>query len=131
VRRLYSTFARGPPGVGLLLIRLVAGITAIVHRLGLPNSGPELESVLVVGLHIGLGVLLVVGLWTPVAGTLLALLAFADAYLHPESRWYCIVVGTMGAALALIGPGMWSIDARLFGWKRLEIRDRKAPKPPS
>jgi putative oxidoreductase len=131
VRRLYSTFARGPPGVGLLLIRLVAGITAIVHGFGLPHSGPELESVLVVGLHIVLGVLLVVGLWTPVAGTLLALLAFADAYVHAESRWYCIVVGTMGAALALIGPGMWSIDARLFGWKRLEIRDRKSPRPPS
>jgi hypothetical protein len=24
----------------------------------------------------------------------------------------------------LIGPGAWSIDARLFGWRRLEIGDR-------
>jgi putative oxidoreductase len=115
----------------LLLIRFVAGITAIVYGLGLSHGRPELQSLLVEGLHIGLGVLLIIGLWTPVAGTLLALIAFADAYVHPESRWYFIGVGTMGAALALIGPGMWSIDARLFGWKRLEIRDRKSPKPPS
>ena len=27
---------------------------------------------------------------------------------------------------ALIGPGAWSIDARLFGWRRVEIRGQKS-----
>jgi len=30
----------------------------------------------------------------------------------------------MGAALVLVGPGAWSIDRRLFGWKRIDVRER-------
>ena len=26
----------------------------------------------------------------------------------------------MAGALAMLGPGRWSLDARLFGWKRIE-----------
>lgn len=81
-------------------------------------------------LCIGLGLLLVIGLWTPVGGTLLALTALWNAFARPEYRWGGMVVATLGAALALVGPGMWLVDARLFGWKRVEIRERKPPEPP-
>jgi hypothetical protein len=32
----------------------------------------------------------------------------------------------VGVALALVGPGKWSVDARLFGWKRINIPNRKS-----
>ena len=35
--------------------------------------------------------------------------------------WPCIVLATFGATLAMIGPGAWSIDARLFGRKEVRI----------
>jgi hypothetical protein len=35
-----------------------------------------------------------------------------------------IMLATVGATLAMIGPGAWSIDARLFGRKHIEISDR-------
>jgi hypothetical protein len=130
VRRLYSTFAQGPPGVGLLLIRLVAGITTLLLGLDPLRSAPQLAAALFRAFSIGLGLLVIVGLWTPVAGTLLALNALWHAVAYSEDRWYCVVVGILGAALALLGPGMWSVDARLFGWKRLEISDRKRPDAP-
>lgn len=130
MRRLYSTFAQGPPGLGLLLIRLLAGIIAIVHGVsGLRSEAPVAPVSLYV-LCIALGSLLVIGLWTPVGGTLLALTALWNAVAHPEYRWGCVVVGTLGIALALLGPGMWSVDAHLFGWKRVEIRDPGQTKPP-
>jgi len=47
-------------------------------------------------------------------------------FLQPENLWLYILLGTLGAALAMVGPGAWSVDARLFGWKRIEIRTRKS-----
>jgi|SRR5216684_4927822 len=40
-------------------------------------------------------------------------------------KWVWLLLGTAGAALAMLGPGLWSIDARLFGWKRIETPPRK------
>ena len=71
------------------------------------------------------GILLLIGLWTPITGSLLAILALASA-LHHDNPLNWILLGTFGAALAMLGPGGWSVDAHLFGWKRVELPDRKS-----
>jgi uncharacterized membrane protein YphA (DoxX/SURF4 family) len=71
------------------------------------------------------GALLLLGLWTPIAGTLVALLALGKIVSLPEDIWGNILLGTLGAGLALLGPGAWSVDARLFGWKLIHVRNRK------
>jgi len=120
LRRLFSTFARGWPGVGLLLLRLVVGIALVWVAAEKLNGGPPLQVISVCAVAIGLALLLVAGLWTPVAGTLVAALELCTIPCELGSLSTHIFMATMAAAVALVGPGFWSLDSRLYGWKRID-----------
>jgi putative oxidoreductase len=81
---------------------------------------------LAAGLLMGAGMLLIAGLWTPIAGTAVALLELWQLVTLAGDRWVALLLGTIGGALAMLGPGLWSVDARLFGWKRVEAPPRKS-----
>jgi uncharacterized membrane protein YphA (DoxX/SURF4 family) len=106
-------------------MRLVAGIALVVEGVISLRGGTSIGAAILHVLGAGAGILLLAGLWTPIAGALVALLALWQAFSHPGDLWSYILLGTLGAALAMLGPGAWSVDARLFGWKRIDIRDRK------
>jgi hypothetical protein len=126
LRRLYSTFAGGWPGTGLLLMRAVAGSALVVRAaLTLWTDPPPLNVTIPAILLIAAGILLIAGLWTPIAGISVALTEIWKMLMLPGDKWLWLMMGTAGAALAMLGPGLWSIDARLYGWKRLEATPRK------
>jgi len=123
--RLFTTFPRGAPGVGLLLIRLAAALTLGADALASLHGGLPIELSLYYGGMGVLALLLLVGLGTPIAGGLLALAALGNAIARPPDRWGWIILAFLAAALALLGPGAWSFDAQRYGWRRLEIPDRR------
>jgi uncharacterized membrane protein YphA (DoxX/SURF4 family) len=126
LRRLFSTFADGWPGAGLLIMRLVAGATLVVQGLGILRDGPAIEPAILGSLEIAVGGCLVAGFFTPIAAVLTVILEAWRAFSGGADPWSSLLLGTLGAALALLGPGAWSVDARRYGWKRIDVRDRKS-----
>ena len=70
------------------------------------------------------GILLLVGLWTPVAGILITLLQIWIAVSHTGDLGARLLAAAVASALSLIGPGSWSVDALVFGRKRIFIQGR-------
>ena len=126
MRRLYSTFAGGWPGMGLVLMRLVVGFALIMHASSTLRSGAPAVATISAAVLAVLGILLISGLWTPIAGMLVVLLELWKILTLPGDPWVLGLLATISGALALLGPGLWSIDARLFGWKRVAPPPRQS-----
>jgi putative oxidoreductase len=115
VQRLFSTFADGPPGAGLLIQRLLTGAALLHYLVATPISAvspPQL-----IGAFAGL--LLIAGLWTPLAGVIAACAEAWIAFSSPAQAGIASALAVLCVTLALIGPGQWSVDARRYGRKHL------------
>jgi putative oxidoreductase len=117
LQRLFSTFANGWPGLGLLIQRLVLGFALLYHGIALLNGIPAAEPVIPELIGSVFGLFILVGLWTPVVGALVAVVQVWIALTGAGDESIAIILAAFGATLAMIGPGAWSIDARLFGRK--------------
>jgi uncharacterized membrane protein YphA (DoxX/SURF4 family) len=103
-------------------MRVAAGGALLFQGVAALTTGLAPASAAFHLLCIALGVLLVLGLWTPIVGALAATSAALHGFFNPADADFYLLLATLSFALALLGPGAWSADARLFGWRRVEIR---------
>jgi uncharacterized membrane protein YphA (DoxX/SURF4 family) len=125
VQRLFSTFANGLPGLGLLLQRVVTGAALICLAVTHLSESPGGSALTLCLIGSGAGIFLMVGLWTPVVGVAIAFLqtwAFLSGAPDPA---IALLIAALGVSLSLIGPGAWSIDARIFGRKQISVPQRQ------
>lgn len=131
LQRLFSTFPSGRPGIGLLLLRLGLAGAAVAQGVAMTAAAPGQGDLRVCGLVLLMaGALLVFGFLTPVAAGSLTLIHASAAAgwiasgegIPPMS--VIALSAVVSAAVMLLGPGAFALDARLFG--RREIRIERA-----
>jgi putative oxidoreductase len=125
VRRLFSTFPRGLPGAGLLVMRLAASIVLAARDTGVFPSTLTAASAAWPAFQLVVAIMLLAGLWTPITGVLVVAIEVARLLSKPADPWANLLLAALGLALVLVGPGVWSIDAWMFGWRRIDLRDRQ------
>ncbi len=134
--RLYSRFPAGSVGLALLLLRLVDGLELVgegIHLFTPARTSSEPASVLLLALVlVASALLLILGLRTSLAGSAAAIFT-AGAALHGRynlnllgSEMYAwsflfALVFFLSSSLALLGPGGYSLDARLSGWRMIKL----------
>jgi putative oxidoreductase len=124
LQRLYSTFANGFPGKGLLILRLTVSTFLICDARAAFLEPRQATGIILALIAAAVGILLCIGLWTPVAGTLVAFAELSLLFLRQSTLWSALLATAIVTALALLGPGSWSIDSHRYGRKRISVSER-------
>jgi len=109
--------------MGLLLLRAAIASAFSFSSLQALVSG-RLEPITARLVAILLAMLLLFGFRTRITCMTAVAFELFGVYSHlceaSPSIFLCVLI----IALALLGPGSWSLDARLSGWKRISIPPR-------
>ena len=124
LQRLFSTFPNNWPGGGLLLLRISAGVPMVLGGISEILGAPRPVTIIFAGAAAIGGGLLLVGLWTPFAGALEVFIQLWMVISHTGHPGVHALLAALAGSLVMLGPGAWSIDARLFGRKRIDFQDR-------
>ncbi len=132
LRQQFAAFPGGRPGMALVLLRLALGITAITESLIYFSQAVRIESLCFGAFLVAAGGFVSIGLLTSYAATALAIATAFRYFLDlspplavPQSG---VLMGVlfiaMATAVALLGPGLFSMDFRLFGHREIVIPRR-------
>ncbi len=128
MQRWYAKFPRGLPALGLLVLRVAVGARLLSEGLAclLGSLTVNFEVSALGALAVGAGACFVLGLLTPLVAGVSALGEMAVYLWHPAwgapfSDFPNLEIIAVAIAVALLGPGAISIDAYLFGRRKIVI----------
>jgi hypothetical protein len=116
VLRLFSVFPTGAPGIALLILRI--SLAAAILDCCFDCIKPTVLPVVCLALAVQ-SLLLFLGLLTPIVSILACAFELtALAAGHTDIR-FILLSSLNAAAIALLGPGAYSLDSRLFGRREI------------
>lgn len=113
MQRLFSTFANGWPGRALIVLRIALAAYLVHDWLTRFDPAGTVSAIAVI--------FILAGLWTPIMGTLASLAETWVAFTQPVDAWTAALAAVIAISLALLGPGAYSVDAHIYGRKRISI----------
>ena len=114
-------FPQGGPGLALLLLRISIAATFFieaVHRYGM-SSYLLFAGVLLISTS------LTIGLMTPLLSVVVGVSAAVSLVINLRPDLVLVSLILNSTALALLGPGAYSLDARMFGRRVVVVTPRK------
>ena len=135
MHRLFPAFPSGLPGLTLLLLRVTLGATVINYGgtyLWARQNMATWSWVIGAGALVVVGASLIIGFLTPINATIASIAGLATAILLFSAAgdnalhfvlfaFYVFITALVGAFL---GPGAYSLDARLFGRREIIIPEK-------
>jgi uncharacterized membrane protein YphA (DoxX/SURF4 family) len=129
LQKLFAAFPAGWPGIGLICLRVAVAIALLTHGVAALSAAvaPAYRVWAIESFAILIGVSLLIGFLTPLAGAAAAIgylyigasqLLGTEPNSHGSTAW-CLAIISIG--LILLGPGAFSLDARLFGRREIVI----------
>lgn len=133
LQKLFSTFPGEWPGVGLVLLRALVGFRLGAQGVAyLQSSNQGLVTWALAALAFTSGLLLLAGLMTPLVAAIVAFggVAIALSWIPLptqdffNSNFAVIDLIASAISIAFLGPGAFSLDARMFGRREITIPSR-------
>ena len=122
LQKLFSAFPGGWPGVGLLLLRVLVSVTVVTQTIAYAAAAHlTVPAWAIVSLLLASGVCLLLGFLTPIAVGLIGLTSLGLAFSTAPYSIQDIEIAVLALVIALLGPGAFSIDARMFGRREILI----------
>ena len=118
-----SRYPDGTAGIALVLLRLACAWIAFLVIAGLlfPQFSPNASIVV----SVAFALTLALGFGTRIVAFVLAAATIATAFMTgSDSALTMIACGCGCAALGLLGPGAYSIDANVFGRRVIRLEPR-------
>jgi hypothetical protein len=120
MQRLFGTFPNRRAGLALLILRLAVAAALVSGARLYP--GPESE--LILALSRITAILIVVGWYTPLVAVSAALVSLCSFRVCREPALNVLMIAIL-VAIGLLGAGAYSVDARLYGRRRLVFGRRR------
>jgi len=121
MQRLFSTFPGSWPGLGLLILRWTASLSLITDAPWWATPAHTATGMTLHGSTFVVSGLLGLGFYTPYAAAIAGMMQVVACFGSSADIGVRVVAIGLCAGLGMTGPGAWSIDARVFGRKRIVL----------